>query len=73
MEEEKYVLIQVPTIVAAAIGHAMAFAVEEDPGEPEFRLLVDKELVAGAEAFYDKAKELAKIHPNSYDPEAWED
>lgn len=47
----------------AAVGHAMAYAVEDESGDP---LLLDLELRAAARAFYDTARELTEIRPNGY-------
>ena len=55
------VTITVDPLVAAAIGHAMVFAVEDNAWDT---LLVDDELVEASRRFYPDAQKLAATHPN---------
>lgn len=51
----------VDSALAAAIGYAMIFAVEDGSGDP---VLIDRELAEAAAAFYPVAYQLAERHSN---------
>ena len=49
--------------LAAAIGHAMCYVIEDDSSE-EWRVLINPDLHAAAVNFYEAAASLASTHPN---------
>jgi hypothetical protein len=59
MEE---VTLTVDLLIAAAIGHAMCFAVEDTSDD---KLLIDPALLDAARRFYPEAQRLAATHPNT--------